>query len=72
MVFHCLQGKSSLICFIRWFFFFVVLGLELRAYTLSHCTSPFLLRIFRDRVSWNYLPRLALNYDPLDLCLLSS
>jgi hypothetical protein len=24
------------------FFFFVVLGFELRAYTLSHSTSPFL------------------------------
>jgi hypothetical protein len=28
------------------FFFFLVLGLELRAYTLSHSTSPFLGRVF--------------------------
>jgi hypothetical protein len=26
--------------------FFAVLGLELRAYTLSHSTSPFLQRVF--------------------------
>jgi hypothetical protein len=29
----------------------VVLGLELRAYTLSHSTSPFLWTCFQDRVS---------------------
>jgi hypothetical protein len=28
------------------FFFFVVLGFELRAYTLNHSTSPFLWRVF--------------------------
>jgi hypothetical protein len=28
------------------FFFFSVLGLELRAFTLSHSTSPFLQRVF--------------------------
>jgi hypothetical protein len=28
------------------FFFVAVLGLELRAYTLSHSTSPFLSRVF--------------------------
>jgi hypothetical protein len=27
---------------------------------------------FQDRVSWNYLPALASNHDPPDLCLLSS
>jgi hypothetical protein len=32
-------------------FFFSVLGLELRAYTWSHSTSPFCVRCFRDRVS---------------------
>jgi hypothetical protein len=32
--------------FIFWlFFFFSVLGLQLRAYTLSHSTSPFLWRV---------------------------
>jgi hypothetical protein len=36
---------------IIFFFFLVVLGFELRAYTLSHSTSPFLCeRFFRDRV----------------------
>jgi hypothetical protein len=30
----------------REFFFFSVLGLELRAYTLSHSTSPFFVRGF--------------------------
>jgi hypothetical protein len=40
------------------FFFFLVLGLELRAYTLSHSTSPFfcdgflVLFFFQDRVLW--------------------
>jgi hypothetical protein len=32
-------------------FFFAVLVLELRAFTLSHSTGPFLWRIFQDRVS---------------------
>jgi hypothetical protein len=32
-------------------FFFEVLDLELRAYTLSHSTSPFMMGFFRDRVS---------------------
>jgi hypothetical protein len=50
----------------------VVPGLELRAYTLSHSTSPFCVRYFRDRVLWTYLPRLALVLGPPDLCLLSS
>jgi hypothetical protein len=35
-----------LVCFV-----FVVLGFELRAYTLSQSTSPFLWWVFRDRVS---------------------
>jgi hypothetical protein len=37
---------------LKWFFFFlVVLGLELRAYILSHSTIPFLWGFFWDRVS---------------------
>jgi hypothetical protein len=51
------------------FFFFPVFGLELRAYTLSHSTSPFFCDGCLGRA--NYLPRLALNFDPPDLCLLS-
>jgi hypothetical protein len=43
-------------------------------YILSHSTSPpiphFYDGFFRDRVS--LLPRLVSNYDPPDLCLLSS
>jgi hypothetical protein len=31
------------------FFFFLVLGLELRAYTLSHSTSPFFVMGFFSR-----------------------
>jgi hypothetical protein len=53
------------------FFFLAVLELELRAYTLSHYTSPFFCEgFFQDRVS-NCLLGLASNRDPLDLCLLS-
>jgi hypothetical protein len=51
----------------------VLLGFELRAYTLNHPTRPFLcFRYFWDRVSRNYLLGLTLNHDPPDLCLLSS
>jgi hypothetical protein len=55
------------------FFSFAVLGLELRAYTLSHSTSPFfVMDFFREKVSRNYLLGLALNRDSPDLYLLSS
>jgi hypothetical protein len=37
--------------FFVFFCFFAVLGFELRAYTLSHSISPFLWRVFQDRVS---------------------
>jgi hypothetical protein len=40
--------EQSLLCP---FFFLVVPGLELRAYTLSHPTSSFCVRYFRDEVS---------------------
>jgi hypothetical protein len=53
------------------FFFFLVLGLELRAYTLSYSTSPFLVIFLRYSLE-NYLPWLASNHNPPDLCLLSS
>jgi hypothetical protein len=32
------------------FLFFSLLGFELRAYTLSHSTSPFLRGVFQERV----------------------
>jgi hypothetical protein len=51
----------------------VVLGFKLRAYTLSHSTSPFLWWVFFwNRVSWTICPGLASNCDPPDLSLLSS
>jgi hypothetical protein len=50
--------------------FLVALGFELRTYTLSHPTIPFLWKFFfRDRVSRNYVPRLASNPDPAALYL---
>jgi hypothetical protein len=36
-----MQYNNYLHSIFIYFFFFVVLGLELRAYTLSHSTSPF-------------------------------
>jgi hypothetical protein len=39
---------------------------------LSYSTSLFLWRVFWDRISWNYLPGLALNRNPSDLYLLTS
>jgi hypothetical protein len=57
------------------FFFFcmcVVLGFEPRVYTLSHSTSLFCEGYFLRQGLKNYLPGLALNLDPPDLCLLSS
>jgi hypothetical protein len=48
--------------------FFVVLGLELMDFTLSHSTSAiFCDRIFRDSLM-NYLPGLASNCNGPDLC----
>jgi uncharacterized membrane protein SirB2 len=53
--------------------FSVVLGFELRAYTLSHSTSPFFVMAFFLREGLlNYLLRLASNLNPPDLCILSS
>jgi hypothetical protein len=55
------------------FFFFMVLGFELRAYTLSHSTALFFFLMGFSRLGLeNYLPGLALNCDPPDLCLRSS
>jgi hypothetical protein len=48
--------------------FFVVLGLELRAFTLSCSTSPIFVMGFLRQGLANYLPGLALNRDPPDLC----
>jgi hypothetical protein len=54
------------------FFFFEALGFELRVYTLSCSTSLFLCWVFFRQGLANYLPRLASNRDPPDLCLLNS
>jgi hypothetical protein len=44
----------------EFFFFFVVLVFEFRAFTLSHSTSPtFCDRVFWDRVSWTICPGLV-------------
>jgi hypothetical protein len=49
-----------------WFFgFFLVLGLELRAYTLSHSTSPIFMKGFFEIGSLKLLARLAFNGNPL-------
>jgi hypothetical protein len=62
------------------FFSLMVLGFERRAFTLarkafyhlSYSTSPFLCWVFLRYSLKNYLPRLASNPNPPDLCLLSS
>jgi hypothetical protein len=57
-------------CEFFFFFSFAVLGLELRAYTLSHANSVLgILEIGSQRI--NCLG-LASNFNPPDLCLLSS
>jgi hypothetical protein len=53
----------------NFFFFFVVLGFELR--DSSHSTSPFLMMSFF-KCLVNYLPGLASNRESPDLCLLRS
>jgi hypothetical protein len=53
------------------FFFFVVLGFELRALPLESLHQSFSVKGFFE--IWSlYLPGLALNRDPPDHCLLSS
>jgi hypothetical protein len=53
-------------------FIFAVLGLELRAFTLSHSTSPIFVKFFSGQGVVNYLPGLASNHNLSDLCLPSS
>jgi hypothetical protein len=50
----------------------VIVGFELRDYTLNHSTSSFLCWVFSSYGLTNDLPGLAFNHDPPDLCLLSS
>jgi hypothetical protein len=51
--------------------FFAVLGLELRAFTLSHSTSPIFVRDFFFEVASHKLFA-RVSRDPPDLCLLCS
>jgi hypothetical protein len=59
---------------------YVLLGFELRAYTLSHSTNPLCVCVcvcvcvkgFSRLGLMNYLPWLASNDDPPYFCLLSS
>jgi hypothetical protein len=51
------EGEVSLFYYLFIYLFiylFAVVGFELRAYTLSHSTSPFFVVgcFFQDRVSW--------------------
>jgi hypothetical protein len=54
------------------FFFLAVLGFGLRAYTLSHSTSPVFVKGFFEIGSQELVVQVASNLDPPDLCLLSS
>jgi hypothetical protein len=54
------------------FFVFAILGLELKAYSLSHSPALFCEGFFWDRISQIICPGLALNCDPPDICLLSN
>jgi hypothetical protein len=70
----CWKCIPFLINFTVTFFFPSVLALELRAFTLSYSTSPFLWRIFVEIGSRElyYMPGLVSNNDSPDLCLLNS
>jgi hypothetical protein len=50
-VWGSLREKKRAMQFFCFLFFFLVLGLELRAFTLNHSASPFCNGYFRDRVS---------------------
>jgi hypothetical protein len=57
----------------NYIYIFCGLAFELRAYTLSQSTSSFLvIGFFKKRFCELYLPRLASNHDPPDLCFWSS
>jgi hypothetical protein len=60
----CFTQRNEALGFVSFCFFFLVLGFELKAYTLSHCTSPFSWWVFSKYGLMNYLPGLASNRDP--------
>jgi hypothetical protein len=66
------ESKSLFSFFVLFCFVFAILGFELRAYTLSHSTSPFFVKGIFKIGSLKLLPGLASNHNPPDLCLLSS
>jgi hypothetical protein len=55
LIYYCIfQKKTKMSSHFKTIFIFIflaVLGLELRAFTLSHSTNPFLMGFFQDRVS---------------------
>jgi hypothetical protein len=61
----------SIFCFFL-SFFLVVLGLEIRAITLSHFIRPTVVKDYWRKGLMNYLPGLASKRNPPDLCLLNS
>jgi hypothetical protein len=52
-------------------FFFSVLRLDLRAYTLTHSTSPIFVKGFSEIGSYELFAQAGLKRDPPVLCLLS-
>jgi hypothetical protein len=63
--------RFVLFCFV--FCLVGILGFELRAYTLSHSTSPVLCGYFQDMDLQTICPGWQqLNHNPPDICLLSS
>jgi hypothetical protein len=54
------------------FFFFLVLGLELKPYTLNHSASPFFVMDFFEVGAQELFAWAGFELDPPDLCFLSS
>jgi hypothetical protein len=67
-----LHPSSRRYSFFFLFFFFCSTGAWTQGLHLEPLHQPFLWWIFSRQGLENYLPRLAVNLDPLDLCLLSS
>jgi hypothetical protein len=64
------QPKSLTKCIMKaiFFFFFWVLGLELRIFTLSHSIRPIFVKDFQDRVSLTVFP----DWLQTTICLISA
>jgi hypothetical protein len=74
LVFVNLPFPPSFFLTVLFIYLFAVLGFELRAYTLSHFTSPFYDGFFFFEIGSRelFFSGLTLNLVPPDLCLLSS